>query len=170
MNPPGGVVCPDGDPLSVLPNPTTTCYSITMSIKRYLGLATASLLLASCGNFGEDEDYDTTSGYDTANPYGVPSDDGYGAAPYQDVNPPADNPTYGQAAYEDNSPVTPVAPGPATAPPPAIARTHVVSKGDTLWGLSRKYDVSVDAIRAANNMGAGDSNIVLGTTINIPAR
>jgi LysM repeat protein len=139
-----------------------------MSMTRYLGLASASLMLASCGTFGDDENYDTAAGYDTANPYGVPSDDGYGSAPYQNVNPPADNPTYSQAAYEDNSPVTPVAP--AASAPPAVARTHVVAKGDTLWGLSRKYDVSVDAIRAANNMGAGESNIMLGTTLNIPAR
>lgn len=142
-----------------------------MSIPRYLGLAFGSLLIASCGNFGDDENYDTTSGYDTANPYGVPSDDGYSSAPYQNVNPPADNPTYGQAAYEDSSPVTPVAPAaPAPSAPPAIARTHIVAKGDTLWGLGQKYGVSVDSIRAANNMGASDSNIVLGTTLNIPAR
>lgn len=140
-----------------------------MSIARYLCLAATAATLASCGNFGGGEDYDTASGYDTADPYGVPSNDGYASAPYQNVNPPADNPTYGSAAYEETASVTPVAPAPAPAVAPAVARTHIVAKGDTLWGLSRKYGVGVDAIRAANNMPAGSDKIVLGSTINIPA-
>ena len=47
---------------------------------------------------------------------------------------------------------------------------YTVVKGDTLWGLSRKYGVSQDSIRAANGMAAGDNNIRLGQSINIPAR
>lgn len=124
-------------------------------------------LLASCTPGGDAENYDT--GYDTSDPYGNPA--GYDSAPYQAVNPPAD-PSYGSAAYEETSPVTPAAPPVPSAPsaPVATASTHVVAKGDTLWGLSRKYGVSVDAIRAANAMGAADNNIRLGQTINIPAR
>lgn len=127
-------------------------------------LAVLPLALASCTP-GGGEDYDT--GYDTSDPYGNPA--GYEADPYQQVNPPAD-PTYGSAAYEETTPapVAPVAP-PSHTPPPAIASSHTVAKGDTLWGLSRKYGVSVDAIRSANGMASGDTNIRLGQTLSIPA-
>ncbi|MBK1826991.1 LysM peptidoglycan-binding domain-containing protein [Haloferula rosea] len=125
-----------------------------------LGLS-ALIIFPSCGLGGGDEDYDTSD------PYGVPDAGGYESAPYQDVNPPASNPTYGSAAYEETAPATatPTAP----TPPPAVASTHTVAKGDTLWGLSRKYNVTVDAIRAANGMAADDNNVRLGQTINIPA-
>lgn len=32
---------------------------------------------------------------------------------------------------------------------------HVVQRGETLWGISRKYDMSVDEIVAANQMDVG---------------
>lgn len=118
-------------------------------------------LLASCSTGGDSENYDT--GYDTSDPYGNPA--GYDSNPYQAVNPPAD-PTYGSAAYEETSPAAPSPPPPVSA----TASTHTVVKGDTLWGLSRKYGVSVDAIRAANGMAAGDTTVRLGQSINIPAR
>lgn len=132
---------------------------------RYLFGLAAITILPSCGLFGGGEE-----DYDTSDPYGVPSDGGgYESAPYQDVNPPASNPTYGSAAYEETTPAPATLPaGPST--PPAVASTHTVAKGDTLWGLSQKFGVSVDAIRAANNMAPGDNNIQLGRTINIPAR
>lgn len=126
----------------------------------FLGL-TALAILPSCGLGGDDEDYDTSD------PYGVPADGGYESAPYQDVNPPASNPTYGNAAYEETAPAT-SAPTAPTAPP-AVASTHTVVTGDTLWGLSKQYNVTVDAIRAANSMAADDNNVRLGQSINIPA-
>ena len=125
-----------------------------------LGLS-ALIILPSCGLGGGDEDYDTSD------PYGVPDAGGYESAPYQDVNPPASNPTYGSAAYEETAPATATPTAPTA--PPAVASTHIVAKGDTLWGLSRKYNVTVDAIRAANGMAADDNNVRLGQTINIPA-
>ena len=127
-----------------------------------LGLASLALL-PSCSLFGGDEE-----DYDTSDPYGVPKEGGYEAAPYQEVNPPASNPTYGNAAYEETTPAPATLPtGPSV--PPTIASTHTVVPGDTLWGLSNKFGVSADAIRAANSMEAGDDNIRLGQSINIPA-
>ncbi len=108
------------------------------------------------------DDYDTggyDSGYADPNPYGVP---GQGDN-YEAVNPSAEDPIYSPPAYEETAPSTP------SGPPPAVAGTHTVARGDTLWGLSRKYGVSQDAIRAANNMPAGSTNIRLGETLNIPA-
>ena len=117
--------------------------------------AVAALGLMSCQPLGTDVDYDTPD------PYGIPDYSGtQGAetADYQPVNPPADA-SYGPAAYEESSP----APAPA---PSSAARSHTVVSGDTLWGLSRKYGVSIDAIRAANNI-TGDT-VVLGSTLSIP--
>lgn len=48
-----------------------------------------------------------------------------------------------------------------------MAINHVVQKGDTLWGLSQSYKVSVDAIRVANNLQS--DLIVLGQVLVIPA-
>ena len=45
-------------------------------------------------------------------------------------------------------------PPPAAASAPATARpaTHVAAAGDTLYGLSRRYHVSMDALMATNRM------------------
>jgi LysM repeat protein len=144
-----------------------------MSIIRHLSILSFIAALSSCGLGGNDENYDTGGGYDTSDPYGVPSSSGVEAANYQAVNPPADaNPTYSAAAYEETTaPVPPMPPGPAMpSAPVATASTHTIVKGDTLWGLSKKYGVSADAIRAVNGMAATDNNVRLGQSINIPAQ
>jgi len=119
----------------------------------------------------------------TANPYGVPgqSDVGQytpaaGTTPYQPVqpiNPPA-LPAGPSTPSGLNNPL-PTYPSPNTRPPVRVAPIaptggtgHTVVKGDSLWGLSRKYGVSADAIRQANGMAAGDSTIRTGTTLQIP--
>ncbi|HEX2189209.1 MAG TPA: LysM peptidoglycan-binding domain-containing protein, partial [Longimicrobiaceae bacterium] len=59
--------------------------------------------------------------------------------------------------------------GAAAAPkPPArpATRTHRVVRGDTLFGIARKYGVSPAAIRAANKME--DDNVRLDQTLVIP--
>lgn len=35
---------------------------------------------------------------------------------------------------------------------PAAGRFHIVERGDTLWGISREYGVTVRAIEEANNL------------------
>lgn len=106
---------------------------------------------------------------DPNNPYAVPgvSTQGGGyapavqtpaaSAPYQPIpsspiNPPATIPSY-------TPPVT-------SSPAQTSGGSHTVGGGDTLWGLSRKYGVSVDAIRQANGL-TGDV-IVTGQTLSIP--
>lgn len=103
------------------------------------------------------------------------------------------NPYYGpQGAYGDNSSgaVAPapvpdsggyVAPAPAepnySAPPTSTyqaprssggggSKNHTVSKGDTLYGLARRYGTSVNAIKNAN--GLNSDLIRLGQKLKIP--
>lgn len=142
-----------------------------MSTVRYLALATAACTLASCSLFNKgEENYDTVDGggYDTSNPYGVPGEGSGESVPYQPVNPPADNPTYGQAAYEDSAPAAPDYSAPsAPAPSRTSASTsHTVVRGDTLGGIARRYGVSSTAIKQANGMTS--DVVVLGKTLVIP--
>lgn len=69
---------------------------------------------------------------------------------------------------------TPARPATTTPPPnapartPAGTRTHVVAQGETLFGLARRYDVTVESIRSANKLS--DDNIRIGQRLIIPAR
>jgi LysM repeat protein len=142
-----------------------------MSTVRYLALATAAFSLASCSLFNKkSENYDTVDGAsDSPNPYGVPGDASAEAVPYQPVNPPADNPTYGQAAYEDHGAATPApaAPSESSAPAPSGASTsHTVVKGDTLGAIARRYGTTSAAIKQANGMTS--DTVVLGKKLAIP--
>ncbi len=117
----------------------------------------------------------------TANPYGIPGQADVGqytpeAAPYQPVqpiNPPALPPGASVPPPVLSSPNYPSPPSiapPRTVPgiPAGAGASHTVVKGDSLWGLSRKYGVSADAIRQANGMASGDSIIRTGQTLRIP--
>ena len=50
----------------------------------------------------------------------------------------------------------------------AEARSHVVRRGDTLTGLARRYGVTVQALRAANDLSVSDV-LKSGTRLRIPA-
>ncbi|MFD0892442.1 LysM peptidoglycan-binding domain-containing protein [Luteolibacter ambystomatis] len=157
-----------------------------MTPLRLLAVSASVAVLASCGNSGGDSHYDTT------NPYGAPQGGGgqTAQAPAQAANPTYDTP----AAYEESTGTAPAAapesaivdpgmtaprstqhtsPKPTGASPkPAAASaggtSHLVVKGDTLGGIARKYGVSQDAIKKANNMTK--DTVVLGKTLQIPAR
>ncbi|NRD19435.1 glucosaminidase domain-containing protein [Winogradskyella eckloniae] len=47
-----------------------------------------------------------------------------------------------------------------------VYKKHVVSKGDTLYSLSRKYQTTVDAIKAQNNLKSND--LTIGQQLIIP--
>lgn len=144
-----------------------------MTSTRYLALAAVALALPSCSMFkkGGDENYDTAGdagNYDTSNPYGVPDGGAGESVPYQAVNPPAANPTYGQAAYEESA-TTPAPSAPAashSAPAAAASTSHTVARGDTLSGIARKYGTTSAAIKQANAMTS--DTVVLGKTLVIP--
>lgn len=49
---------------------------------------------------------------------------------------------------------------PSTAPKPAASaekKYHTVQKGDTLYGISKKYGIGVEELRKLNNLSAGQS-------------
>lgn len=126
-----------------------------MKIKLLLPVAAMSALLASCASQGGGEDYDVS------NPYAAPDYSDDDGTPYEpslsDVNPPAyDAP----AVYED----TGSTPAPA---PTSRATVHTVVRGDTLWGIGKKYGVTVDSIKQAN--GLTSDVAVLGAKLQIPA-
>ncbi|HEX2207153.1 MAG TPA: LysM peptidoglycan-binding domain-containing protein [Longimicrobium sp.] len=47
------------------------------------------------------------------------------------------------------------------------ARTHTVESGETLWGIARRFDTTVDAVREANGLDE-DATIRPGQTLRIP--
>jgi hypothetical protein len=73
-------------------------------------------------------------------------------------------------------PVVKPTPKPVVKPKPKPApvkvapkfKIHKVTKGETLYGLGRKYGVSVSAIQKAN--GISGSNIGIGQSLKIPAK
>jgi LysM repeat protein len=115
-------------------------------------LAAGTLLVTSCGG-SRGVDYDT-----------APVADYPGA----DTSAPID-PTYGAAAYEENTAVPTVEdPGlAAPAAPTGKVTEHYVAPGDSLWKLSKQYGVSIDAIKAANQMT--NDTVILGKKMIIPA-
>ena len=63
-------------------------------------------------------------------------------------------------------------PSPASAPAPAaaprIGGEHTVQKGDTLFSLARRYGTSVEALVAANGLGARDAVLPVGCRLVLP--
>lgn len=127
---------------------------------RIVASSLIAIALASCAS--------QNNAYDTSNPYGAP-DAGYAATPSAEpVNPVYDTP----AAYEEGGAAP--APAPAYADTPAVpassgngaAIIHTVVKGDTLTGLSKKYNVPVASIKQANRMT--NDTVVLGRKMVIP--
>ena len=114
--------------------------------------AAVALLASSCANMKND-DYDTP-GYGFED-YGTPD-----SGPADAVNPTYDTPP----AYEDAAPA-PVEP---SRPAPRAETRHTVVRGDSLWSISRKYGVSIDAIKQANNLR--NDTAVLGAKLIIPSR
>lgn len=50
---------------------------------------------------------------------------------------------------------------------PARTREHTVGEGETLWGIARRYETTVDSLRRANDLGE-DQPIRPGQKLSIP--
>ncbi len=121
----------------------------------HLSAAAITALLVSCAS-------QSAGTYDTGDPYGSP-DTGVG----QQAAHGYENPVYDTtAAYEEASVSTPAAP--AASDPTAPATIHTVVKGDTLSGLSAKYQVPMESIKRANHMT--NDIVILGRKMVIPPR
>lgn len=140
----------------------------------------ASLALASCTAF--DPEYAAYKKEQEAQTQG-------GLAASTDPYAPQGNNPYGVpgagsevGTYTPNTPYQPLPGVPSNTPnavPPragfptipstgstGTTTTHIVSKGDSLWGLARKYGTSQEAIKQANGMTS--DTVILGTTLQIP--
>ena len=135
--------------------------SFQMKFTYLASIAAITVLFSSCATKSGGEDYDVS------NPYAAPDYGDDSGSPYQasDVNPAYDAP----AVYEDTAPVTPQRTTSTPAPKPAASpKIHTVVRGDSLWAMSKKYGVSVAAIKQANGMTK--DTVVLGTKLQIPAQ
>jgi membrane-bound lytic murein transglycosylase D len=83
--------------------------------------------------------------------------------------PAASQPTAAPAAQPTQPPATPVPPTPqpaATARPGQ--REHTVQSGDTLFALAGRYNTTVEALVAANNLRSRDATLAVGQKLIIP--
>ena len=74
----------------------------------------------------------------------------------------------GHAVARRSAPSPAVRTAPAARAPRADDTTYRVRRGDTLYDLSRRYGVTVAALRKANHMGSG-SHLAIGQKLTIPA-
>jgi LysM repeat protein len=135
-----------------------------MKTLTFLSLSAATLGLVSCNNQTSNPYGAPAAQAPTSNPYAVPQSNGETNAPYQQL-PGVGNTLPPTQPAAPNSYQPPAAPTPDV---PAAGSTlpHTVKPGDSLWKLSRDYDTTVEAIRAAN--GISGNNIRVGETIQIP--
>ena len=76
---------------------------------------------------------------------------------------PASVPTPGEAVE-----VVPATPAPESAPAPAAAKTYVVSRGDNLSRIAKRFGVTLEALMEANGLKNAD-RVDAGATLTIPA-
>ena len=154
----------------------TLCSAIGMS----LVFASCSTLDPEYADYKKQKEAEAAAGAQTpygqaADPYGVPGSEAGNYAPYQPL-PGVNNPA--PPAPDPIQPIGGPTPGIGASPYPGIPTTpapapvgptvsHTVVKGDSLWGLSRRYGTTAEAIRAAN--GLSDDTIVIGRTLQIPS-
>lgn len=131
------------------------------------------LLINACSSNSGYSQWNSSSpgSSSAANPYGVPTAGGepgsYPPAPSSAQNGPYEPlPPRNQAAAPVSPAVTPTIPSTPPPAPLASSTTHTVVAGDSLWGIARKYNTSVEAIQSANQLS--DTLIRVGDTLSIP--
>ena len=89
-----------------------------------------------------------------------------------DVTPVEEQPT--EVVVEERKPapeeVKPAEPAPAPAEPEPVYTTYIVQRGDYLAKISKKFNVTLAALRKANPQIKDDNKVLLGQKIKIPGR
>lgn len=89
-----------------------------------------------------------------------------------DVKPVEEQPT--EVVIEERKPlpeeVKPVTPAPAPAEPEPVYTTYIVQRGDYLAKISKKFNVTLAALRKANPQIKDDNKVLLGQKIKIPGQ
>lgn len=136
------------------------------------GSAVLALMLGACASqqpapvvAGTASTGSTVTGSTSANPYG--------AAPYE-PNAASTNPA-DSAPYTPPAATAPAAAAPAPAytgsyvpsyaPVDINAATHTVVRGDTVYNISKRYNITQDNLRAWNNMA--DNTISVGQVLRV---
>jgi LysM repeat protein len=118
---------------------------------------------------GESSDPYGAPALGEANPYAIPGAEAETTAPYQPLPGVPGEPNFPPVVEDIPAPAEPYTPAPAEPVEPTVgATTHTVVSGDTIWGLTKKYGVTADAIRQANNLTS--DVIKLGQNLTIPAK
>lgn len=133
-------------------------------------LLASSVLLTSCSKFPGSNPDPVAPPLSAADEYGVPPV----GAPYQPIEPIEPiNPPAPVALPSAPVAIPPAAPAAAPAPVPAASpelngNVYNIQTGDSLWGISRKFNTTVEAIKELN--GLSNDTIVAGRTLIIPGR
>lgn len=150
----------------------TLCSAIGLS----LALVSCSTLDPGYADYKKQKEAEAAGGaqapFGQPTDYGVPGGESGAYAPVQPLpgipgpDPIAPLPTPGPTPFPGVAPSPGGGFGPAPAP---VGNTvpHTVVKGDSLWGLSRKYGTTIEAIQAAN--GLANADIQTGRTLQIPS-
>lgn len=102
--------------------------------------------------YGTEASAGTTYGVETTTVY--PSTGTYEIELFEPVTSAANTVTYAETT-------------PVQTLSTASTTTHSVLKGDTLYNISKRYNVSVNSLKSANSMS--DNNIGIGQVLNIPS-
>ena len=127
------------------------------------GLLTIAIMtVAACNNFKQPAatvENGTSTGTGQVVTSTIPDNNPYGTGPITDTNNPytppvTSTPSTSTGTYVGNY-----------APVDINAVYHTVASGDTVYNITKRYNISQDQLRAWNNMA--DNNVRLGTRLRV---